>query len=309
MKKINILFFLFQLLFHVYSYAQNTLPAISVNNLNGKIIVSWLNDYEKPVSNILIQRSYDSLRNFKTIGTVLNPTNKENGYPDNNPPYSKMYYRVSVLFEGGSYEIGPSATPFREAPPLPPFIKIEEPIIVMPPSIPIVEKKKDTVAIIKKDPIAIIKKDTIASLEREEKVIVNKPETIEQIDSLKRTDIEDQQKITNHPFIINKSIDSSMVLRLRNSVETNYPSNRVFTGKQNSLIIHLPAALFKRYDIKFFNEESAPIFEIKNIKEDYLIIEKENFVHSGWFYFEIYEDGKLIEKNKFLIPKEIKNNK
>ncbi len=308
MKKTVILFFLSSLLFHAYSYAQNTLPAISVNNFNGKIIVSWLNEYDKPISNILIQRSYDSLRNFKTIGSVLNPTNKENGYPDNNPPYNKMYYRVSILFEGGSYEIGPSRIPFRENPPLPPFVMIEEPIVVMPPPIPLIEKRKDTLAI-KKDPIAIIKKDTIVAIEKEVKVIVKESESVEQIDSLKRADIADQQKITKSPFIINQSIDSSMVLRLRKSVETNYPSNRVFTGKQNSLIIHLPAAMIKSYQIKFFNEEEVAIFEIRNIKEDYLIIEKENFVHSGWFYFEIFEDGRLIEKNKFLIPKDIKSNK
>jgi hypothetical protein len=46
----------------------------------------------------------------------LNPLNKENGYPDLNPPYNKMYYRVSISFEGGAYIIGPSTRPVKEIP-------------------------------------------------------------------------------------------------------------------------------------------------------------------------------------------------
>ena len=95
-------------------YGQNVLPNITVKNLNGKIVVSWLNEYKKPIQNILIQRSFDSLKNYATIGTVLNPQNTENGYPDVNPPYKKMYYRISIFFEGGDYVIGPASRPIKE---------------------------------------------------------------------------------------------------------------------------------------------------------------------------------------------------
>jgi hypothetical protein len=51
------------------------------------------------------------LKNFSTIGTVLNPLNLENGYPDLTPPYDRMFYRVTITFENGEYEIGRSARP------------------------------------------------------------------------------------------------------------------------------------------------------------------------------------------------------
>jgi len=35
-----------------------------------------------------------------------------------------------------------------------------------------------------------------------------------------------------------------------------------------------------------------------------LTLDKSNFIHAGWFKFELYEDGQLKEKNKLLIPKD-----
>jgi len=91
--------------------AQAVLPDISVKNERGRIIVSWLNDYKIPVSHIHVQRSYDSLRQFSTIGSVINPGNLENGYLDDNPPYVRMYYRVLVSFENGQYLISGAFRP------------------------------------------------------------------------------------------------------------------------------------------------------------------------------------------------------
>lgn len=114
MKKNNLLLLFILIVSKIF--AQNTLPEISIKNTNGKIVVSWLNDYKKNVTNIFVQRSFDSLRNFSTIGSVLIPQNLENGYLDNRAPYDRMYYRVSITFGGGTYEIGPSfkASPQQE---------------------------------------------------------------------------------------------------------------------------------------------------------------------------------------------------
>ena len=86
-----------------------------------------------------------------------------------------------------------------------------------------------------------------------------------------------------------------------------YPSRRIYTGKDNNIIISLPLAETKKYTIKFFDENETALFDLNKITETYLIIERVNFLHAGWFYFEVYENGKLIEKNKFQIAKEGKN--
>jgi hypothetical protein len=43
---------------------------------------------------------------------------------------------------------------------------------------------------------------------------------------------------------------------------------------------------------------------MKNIKESKLLIDRSNFMSSGWFNYEIYDGQKPKEKNKFFIPPE-----
>jgi hypothetical protein len=78
----------------------------------------------------------------------------------------------------------------------------------------------------------------------------------------------------------------------------------VFTAKDGNISIALPDCKTKKYFVAFFEPDNTPVMEVKDIKDPMLIIDKTNFGHAGWFRFELYEDGKLKEKNKFLIPRE-----
>jgi hypothetical protein len=239
MKKI---FFLLLLLLCASPFleAQEILPGISVRNANGKIIVSWRNEYEKPVSTINIQRSYDSLANYSTIGSVLNPQNKENGYADLTPPYSKMYYRVFIAFEGGSYLISTPAKPTKDTG-MSSTVTVKYPWQIDPSA----------------DPALVIPPPAIPNI----------PVT------------------PNTPVI-------------------PYPSKWVFTARDNNVVIHLPEVEIKKYSVKFFDEGDNLLFELTNLKDDYLIIEKVNFKKSGWYHFDLFENGRSVEKNRFFIAKD-----
>ena len=82
------------------------------------------------------------------------------------------------------------------------------------------------------------------------------------------------------------------------------PSFYVYTNRDGYVFINLPDADKKKYHIKFFEENDDFLFEIKSIKESGLTLDKTNFIHSGWFKFELYNDGELVEKNKFYLAKE-----
>lgn len=85
------------------TFAQDTLPNLTVTQLGKKVLVSWNNPYYN-ATNIMIQRSGDSLKNFKTIGSVLNVAPGINGFTDTKEFIpSDQYYRVFISFEGGSY--------------------------------------------------------------------------------------------------------------------------------------------------------------------------------------------------------------
>ncbi len=240
MKTFLFSFFLL-ILFAASAAAQNTLPDFSVKNIGGKIIVSWKNAYRVKVANLNIQRSYDSIRNFTTIGTVINPESEENGYFDANPPYNNMYYRLFISFEGGSYLFSQSKTPLKDI------------------------------------PFTIVK-------------------TADGRDSIVQT-----QPTELMPWQINPLLDSNITV-----VPGAAPkSQRIFMGKDD-VVLDLPYAGTRKYIVKFFDENNKMIIQLSNLKEQYLILDKVNFVRSGNYSFEIYEDGIMIEKNFVIIPKDAK---
>ena len=190
----------FVILSNILFAQEKPLPFIQVKNLNNKIVVSWLNDYTKPITALNIQRSYDSLQNYTTIGSVLSPQSRENGFADANFPYNKMYYRVFVSFEGGSYIITAPARPVKE------------------------------------------------------------------------NYTTDNASTDKYPWLVSGR-DSGIIFPPAKPGIT-YPSNTIFTAKDNNIIIHLENAATKKYSVKFFDETEKFLFELTKLKEEYLIIEK-----------------------------------
>ncbi len=83
------------------------------------------------------------------------------------------------------------------------------------------------------------------------------------------------------------------------------PSLHVYTYRDGYVRISLPGNdRPEKYSIRFFEEDGTFLFELKNIREKDFKLDKTNFYHAGWFRFELYEDGKLIEKHKFSLEKD-----
>lgn len=82
------------------------------------------------------------------------------------------------------------------------------------------------------------------------------------------------------------------------------PSFYVYTNKDGYVYVNLPDADKQKYRLKFFEEDGSPLFEIRTLNRTGLTLDKTNFVHAGWFLFELYNDEKLVEKSKFYLAKE-----
>lgn len=78
------------------------------------------------------------------------------------------------------------------------------------------------------------------------------------------------------------------------------PSIYVFTNSKGNLAIELPNTQSKRYSL-FIYDGKLLLHNITNLKEDKWVVEKSNFYHSGWYQFELYCDGELLERNKFYL--------
>ena len=215
--------------------SQDTLPKFSVKNVGGnRIIVGWVNNYPL-VKQIGIQRSFDSLRNYKTILSVTDPNAKQNGFVDTKANTDHMYYRLFVVLDKGEFFFTPAKKPVMDT------TRINNVT-----SVPTVTKIKDSVTTISNQP--------------SKPVIVRKPDFV--------------------------------------------PSFYVYTNNDGYVFINLADADKKKYHIKFFETDDSFLFEIKNIKDRALTLDKTNFMHAGWFKFELYSDETLVEKNKFYLSKD-----
>lgn len=203
------------------TFAQAPLPRIEVKNYNGKVIVSWVNNYKRQAKVIYIQRSDDSLRDYTTIGSVLNPENIDNGYLDAKVPKGKIFYRVFIAFPGGAYS----------------FSEVKRPVLVTRDSI-------------------LTSGDSIAML--------------------------------------------------YNRVPLPKPSRHIYIGRENNIMVSLPGSTATNYSVRFYDENDKMVFEIGRLTEPELILDKVNFLHGGWFFYELYDRGKLVEKDKFFLPKDEK---
>lgn len=221
MKKVYFtLFVLF--LFSIRLVAQDTLPKFIVKDAgNNRYIIGWVNNYEI-VKQISIQRSHDSLKNYKTILSVADPDARQNGFADTKAPNDHMYYRLFIALDKSQYL-------FTEAK-RPSFDSSDNALI---------EKLKDSLNV---------------------KPIIKRPDFV--------------------------------------------PSFYVYTNKEGYVYINLPDADKKKYRIRFYEEDGSFLFDIKNIKESGLTLDKTNFMHAGWYTFELFNDEKLVEKNKFYLLRE-----
>jgi len=79
------------------------------------------------------------------------------------------------------------------------------------------------------------------------------------------------------------------------------PSKYVYTDTKGYLTISLPKAAVNQYKLIIYDTDGSILFTIEHIRETELIVEKVNFLHAGWFNFELFENGLLMEQNRFYI--------
>lgn len=81
------------------------------------------------------------------------------------------------------------------------------------------------------------------------------------------------------------------------------PSIYIYTNRSGYVTINLPLVKHHKYHVIFYEADGSELFRINTIKDPELILDKTDFVHAGWFSFELYEDDKLKEKNKFMLTR------
>ena len=271
MRKIILLFIA---LVPLLSVAQDSLPAFSVvNKGNNRIVISWNNKY-KQLKQISIQRSTDSLANYKTLFTVADPNLPQNGYLDTRAPNDKMFYRLYILVDGANFNFTKAKRPANDS--------IRSALVA------------DTTikAITDSNYLKVVQKVIAqnlpdSALTSEELIILRKYRNTKQ-------------------DLLADSLKAKIDVAIRNKTKPDLviPMYRIIASKDGVVRVSLKDFGSKLYSIRFYEDDDSFLFEIKNIKEASFMLDKSNFYHSGWFKSELFENEKLVEKNRFFIPKD-----
>lgn len=258
MKPIILIVFFSTLSISVFAQ-KDTLPAFTAKSKDGLITLSWINAY-KNATQINIQRSRDSNRNFVTIHSTPNPDAKNYSYIDKTAKNDSGYYRIFVLFEGTNYIFTKAKRAVKEVA-----------TVTAKPSATGITSGVDSSVSNKEKPDAQINGTGPAGINGNENKVGGK---------------------------LRAPVNAAPVKKVWE------PSIYVYTGDDGNIVINLPDAATKKYALTIAKEEGRPVFVINHVKEVLLTLDKAVFLRSGWYYFELREDGKVKERNKFLITRD-----
>lgn len=286
------------ILFNIFSsFSQDTLPRFTViAKPANRNVVSWTNPFSY-TSQISIQRSQDSLKNFKTILTVPDPSVPQNGFVDTKAPVGINFYRLLIVLDSGKYQFS------RSKRPAPDTAKISNE--------PVLENDNQRVVLsdsLSNKEIKTLKEKLTPSnpaVARPEKlfVVIRRDTVVNNISEKNVKKFRDSILYSTRDTLIFESVDTILIKPFIPR-EIYKASKYIYTEKAGNVMIDLPEASRKKYSVSFFDENKSPLFEIKEIESSQLVIDKTNFIHAGWFWFELFEDGKLKERHKFFLPRD-----
>lgn len=256
------------------AFSQDTLPDFNVREIGkNKVLISWTNPFPNCIQ-LAVQRSFDSTRFFTTVYSAISPSLPENGFTDNKLPAGlKAYYRIFYVLDGGAYFFSKSRSIGVVARSVTDMVTSEN-------DIPKTTDGKKNIKIYNRDrPSEILEMDYTKYRKFRDSIITKTKDSIYVVSA---------DAIMLKPFLVKPLWK---------------PSTSIFTTNKGYVNLHLPLVKQHKYKVVFFDEEGTEIFEIKQVKETDLTLDYTNFIHAGWFSFELFEDDKLKEKNRFLLMK------
>lgn len=274
--------FVFLLLFlaGLTAKAQDTLPKFTVQDKGGgRIVVSWSNPYNNLVQ-LAVQRSYDSIKKFSSVYSATSPELPLNGFSDKIVPGLKVYYRIFYVMRGGTYYFTKSLRPDSA---------MRGPVTY--------DTRRDKLNETLVDELNAIKNDSLSS---EPIFLKTKDGTLTLMPAAFKAYRDSILTKTNDSLL--QIAADTVLLQPYSPPFVQRTSQFVFTDRDGFIVVKLPDAPGKKYEVVFLEEDDTPVLELRNIKETQLTIDKTNFYHGGWYKFEIRESGHVKERNKIFLP-------
>lgn len=260
--------------------AQDTLPRFTVEDKGaGRIVVSWSNPYDNLVQ-LAVQRSYDSLKKFTSVYSATSPELPLNGFSDKITPGVKIYYRIFYVMRGGTYYFTKSMLPGKTIP------KAEA-----------YDSRRDQLHEALLEEVETATADSVNDapfyLKTKEGVVTLMPHEFKSFRDSILTKTNDTLLQIAADTVLVQPYSPPFVQR---------SSQYIFTDRDGFIVVKLPDAATKKYEVIFLEENDSPVLELRGLKESQVTIDKTNFYHGGWYKFELRENGHVIERNKIFLP-------
>ena len=228
--------------------------------------IGWINPFGQDCIQLNVQRSYDSTKGFRTIFSAVSPELPQNGFIDAKANGSKLYYRIFFMLNTNMYYFTKSKSSLSGG-----FVSA-----------------------------------TVTESIDEEKTV----NVILRNNRYKKFSYPDFKKFSDSILANTKDSlvsagDNTVILKPYTPSGTWMASSFIFTDRTGNVSIRLPNAKEKKYSIIIYDtDNTTPLYNIKHVTDGDLILDKSNFIHAGWFTFELFEEDKLKERNKFYLQKD-----
>ena len=266
----NSILFIFLVLISGALMAQPALPEFSIiNGPKNHSIISWRNNFGDQLTVLTIQRSADSVRNFRTIYSVNNLSLQVNAYTDNKPVPGEEYYRMYYMLKNGSYN-------FTKA-------------------------KRITTGFVADDVLTRLDSRKMIRVKGDLSGRFEYPSLFHLKDSV-------LNYTSDSLYFVNDStlqyVKYNAVAAIASAETTNLQpmSKFLYLNADSYVVLKFPEQELSRYSMTIYKQNGTSVlFKIPKFENSEIILNKTSFLRSGWYPYEIYKDGKIEERSRLEI--------
>lgn len=287
--------------------AQPTLPDIAVSKDKGINVISWDCQYDG-IKSIAVQRSSDSVYNYKTIGYVASLKKGVQAFIDGHPNPGKNFYRLYIVFNSqltwysNRARMIVDSADIRNKRVLPPNDSLQKlvPTLVFrsEPAVTTTTKPATTNTATATKPATTPPGRSVTPSTAIEKLNGNTGIAPIHNDSLSLDLSLAPVNVPPPPPKITIEIPETPEDEGFSFVQSQYVYTDPFTGH---VTIDLPDSKKHYYMLTFKNSEGKKVMVIEKINEDKVILDKHNFNKKGIYDFELKRDHKPFENGKISI--------
>lgn len=250
-------------------FAQPALPDFNImKGPKQHTIISWKNNFGNNLTVLNIQRSTDSVRGFRTIHSVNNLTLSANAYTDNKPAPGADYYRLYYMLKNGSYY-------FTKA-------------------------KKIATGFVADNLLSQLNNSKVITVQGENP----KKLPFDQLYHLKDSVV---NFTSDSLYFVNDStiqyVKYNAVAAMASSATQLRPVSKfLYLNADSYIVLKFPERDLSDYSMTIYKQNGTSVlFKITRFEHSELILSKSSFLHTGWYPYEIFKNGKLEERSRLEI--------